>query len=483
MRILMISPEGPPLARATVLVDVLEALPRELRVRGHEVGIVLPYYRELRENSLFSLEETGVTVDVRVGTRNYVAEFLGGRTAGGVQLFFVRCDEFFDRPGIYGEHGEPYDDNAERFIFFSKAALELTRRLTPSPQLLHVHDWAAALVPVLVREARLPFATVLTIHHLAEQGSYWGLDFGLTNLPERYFTPQGIEYFGRMNLLKGGILYADKITTVSERYRREMLTAEGGCGLDIVLRENGHRLVGILNGADYQRWNPASDVLLPSLYDSTAFEGKRVCRDMLISTMGLTPEPAGPVFGMVTRLVPEKGFDVLMPVLDRLLSGDVRLIILGEGDPAYETALAVAARKYPTKFAYRQTYDERLAHLIEAGADITLIPSRIEPSGLSAMYSLKYGALPVARATGGTQEIIEDYDPTSDSGYGFLYYDPSVEAFWDAIKRASAHYYQRDVWLALMRRAMTQDFSWEVTAEKYENLYAEILPHAQIRAA
>ncbi|HEX8279760.1 MAG TPA: glycogen/starch synthase, partial [Chthoniobacterales bacterium] len=335
----MISPEGPPLSRATALVDVIEALPRELRVRGHEIGIVLPFYREIRENADGAHKDTGITVDVRVGTKTHVAEFITGRTAGGVQLFYVRCDEFFDRPGMYGEHGVAYEDNAARFIFFSKAALELARRLTPSPQILHVHDWAAALVPVYVREYGMPFRTVLTIHHLAEQGSFWGLDFGLTNLPERYLRPQGIEYFGRMNLLKGGVLFADRITTVSERYRREMLTPEGGCGLDVVLREHSSRISAILNGADYTRWNPATDTLLPHTYDATALEGKRLCRELLLDSIGLAPAPAGPVFGMVTRLVPEKGFDVLMPVLDRLLSDDVRLIILGEGDPAYERAL------------------------------------------------------------------------------------------------------------------------------------------------
>ena len=478
MRILMISPEGPPLSRATVLVDVLEALPRELRARGHEIGIVMPYYREIRENGAVEHQDTGVTVDVRVGAKTYVAEFLSGRTAGGVQLFYVRCDEFFDRAGIYGEHGEAYEDNASRFIFFSKAAIELTRRLTPTPEVLHVHDWAAALVPVFVRESQLPFKTVLTIHHLAEQGSFWGLDFGLTNLPEKYFKPWGVEYFGRLNFLKGGILFADQVTTVSDRYRREMLTEEGGCGLEVVLREQAHKLSAVLSGADYQRWDPATDALLPSTYTADSLEGKRMCRELLLDSLGLAPAPRGPVFGMVTRLVPEKGFDVVMPVLDRLLSDDVRLIILGEGDPAYETALAVAAKKYPTKFAYRQQYDERLAHLIEAGVDITLIPSQIEPSGLSAMYSLKYGALPVARATGGIQEIIEDYAPTSDSGYGFLYYDPSVEAFWDAIKRARELYYNEAVWTPLIRRAMAQNFSWEAAAGRYEALYRSLTVRA-----
>jgi starch synthase len=474
MRILMISAEGPPLARATALVDVLEALPRELRARKHEVGIAMPYYREISENMALDLRDTGITVDVRVGDKDYVAEFVEGRTTSGVQTFFIRCDAFFDRASIYGEHGVAYEDNAARFIFFCKAALEMARRMTPTPEILHCHDWAAALVPVLVADQRLPFSTVLTIHHLAEQGSFWGLDFGLTNLPERYFKPQGVEYFGRLNLLKGGIVFADKITTVSERYRREMLTPEGGCDLEIVLREHAHRLVAVLSGADYRRWNPENDHLLPRQFGPGNLDGKTVCRDLLLDGLGLAPTPAGPVFGMVTRLVPEKGFDLLMPLLDRLLSDDVRLIILGEGDAGYETALAVAARKYPTRFAYRQHYDEALAHLIEAGADIALIPSKIEPSGLSAMYSLKYGALPVARATGGIQEIIEDYDPSMDAGFGFLCYERNPDAFWDSIKRGREIFHDSATWATLMGRAMSRDFSWSEAAARYENLYAEL---------
>ena len=470
----MITAEGPPLARATALVDVIEALPRELRARKHEVGIVMPFYREISENLAFELRDTGITVDVRVGAKNHVAEFVEGRTAGGVQTFFIRCDEFFDRPSIYGEHGVAYEDNAARFIFFSKAALEMARRMTPTPQILHVHDWAAALIPVLVADQKLPFATVLTIHHLAEQGSFWGLDFDLTNLPERYFKPAGVEYFGRLNLLKGGIVFADKITTVSERYRREILSPEGGCGLDIVLREHAHRLAAILNGADYERWNPETDRLLPHAFGPGQLEGKMVCRALLLDALQLAPGPSGPVYGMVTRLVPEKGFDLLMPLLDRLLSDDVRLIILGEGDAGYETALAIAARKYPTKFAYRRTYDEALAHLIEAGMDISLIPSQIEPSGLSAMYGLKYGALPVARATGGIQEIIEDYDATLDTGFGFLCHEKTPDAFWDSMKRAREIFHDEATWTLLMERAMARDFSWSEAAARYESVYEQL---------
>ena len=479
----MISAEGPPLQRAGAVIDVMDALPAALRSRGHEVCVALPFYREIRENRAFKKKDTGIAADVQVGDKSYAARYLEGRSASGVQLYLVRCDEFFDRDGIYGERGKPYEDNASRFIFFCKAALELSLRLTPQLQILHVHDWAAALVPVFVHAQGLPFKTVLTIHHVADQGSFWGLDFGLTNLPERYFTLRGIEFFGRLNFLKGGILYADSLTTVSEHYRREILTPSGGCDLDGVLRENAHRLSAILDGADYKLWNPASDDLLPARYDEKRLRGKQVCRDALLKEMKLAPGPRGPVFGMVTRVVREKGFEILVPLLDRLLWDDVRLIILGEGDPAYETALAVAARKFPTGFAYRKDYDAKLAHLIEAGMDISLIPSQFEPAGLSAMYNLKYGALPVARATGGIHEIIQDYDPISDSGYGFLCYEYSSDAFWDAIKRARQIFGDRNLWAKLMKRAMSRNFSWNASAQRYEALYRELVGAAEEAAA
>jgi starch synthase len=485
MRILMISAEAPPLHRGGAVVDVLDALPHELRERGHEVSVVLPFYREIRENSQVETNDTGVTVDIRVGEKNYVAEYFDGRTSGGVQLFFVRCDEFFDRPEIYGEHGVAYEDNAARFIFFNKAAIELARRLTPAPQILHAHDWAAALIPVYVHAHNLPFATVLTIHRLAEQGSFWGLDFVLTNLPQRFFSLRGVEFFGRFNFLKGGIVFADRVTTVSEHHKREILRPEGGHELDVVLRENAPKLSGILHGADYARWNPETDPLLPAHFDSEKLGGKMICRDALLADLQLAPAPRGPVFGMVTRVVAEKGFEILTPLFDRMLSDDVRLIILGEGDPAFETALAIASRRYPARFAYRRHFDKKLAHLIEAGSDITLVPSRFEPSGLIAMYSLRYGAIPVAYASGGIHEIVQNYDPTldpSEAGYGFLCYDYSAEAFWDSIKHAREVFRDRAVWNELIRRAMACEFSWATAAQRYEELYRGLVGDTELAA-
>ena len=270
---------------------------------------------------------------------------------------------------------------------------------------------------------------------------------------------------------------------MSERHRREIQTPEFGCGLDIVLRENAHKLSAILHGADYAKWNPENDKLLPANYTPSELWGKQLCRDALLNGLRLAPEPRGPVFGMITRVVGEKGFDILVPLLDRLLTDDVRLVILGEGDPVYEAALAVAARKFPTKFAYRKSYDEKSAHVFEAGMDISLIPSRFEPAGLSAMYNLKYGALPVARAAGGIQEIIEDYDPWTDSGYGFLCYEYSSEAFWDAIRRARESFREPKLWGKLMERAMARNFSWAIAAERYEKLYRDLASEGERAAA
>jgi starch synthase len=347
--------------------------------------------------------------------------------------------------------------------------------MSPTPDILHCHDWPAALVPVLVRDRGLPFATVLSIHHLADQGSFDSWDFSLTNLPSRYFEPIGVEFFGRLNLLKAGILFADRVVVSSEPYAHEIQTQSLGEGLDGVLREHAHRLAGIVGGADYRRWNPSTDPLLPARYEPNRPELKAASRNALLDQLKLAPAPRGPVFGMVTRLIGAKGFDILLPVLDRLLADDVRLIILGRGDPSYETALAIAARKYPDRLAYRHDYDEALAHLIEGGSDIALIPSRVEPGAFSAMHSLKYGVLPVARAIRGVEQIIRDYDPSTQSGYGFLFYEYGSEPFWDAIKRAREIFADRPEWERIIKRAMACDFSWALAAERYEELYGGLV--------
>jgi len=478
----MAASEMTPLARTGGLADVLEALPAELQRRGNEVSVILPYYRSIRENKALHVDATGVIMTVEVGARRIETEILEAEAPNGVQVFFVRRDEYFDRSEIYGADGKAYEDNAERFIFFSKAAVELARRVIPSPDFIHAHDWQTALIPVFVRERQLPFKTVLTIHNIAYQGNYWGVDFGLTNLPGSYFSASGVEFYGRVNFIKGGVMYADAVTTVSERYARDIQTPEFGAGLDAVMREHAGKLKGILNGADYKTWNPATDKLIPKTYTPDALAGKRECRDALLREMKLEPNPRGPVFCMVTRLAEQKGFDILIPLLDRMLADDVRLVILAEGDSDYSRELSGAAKRNPGRFAFRRALDDALAHRICAGGDVTLIPSHFEPCGLGAMYALKYGTVPIARASGGLYQILTDYDPSTGRGNAVLFYEYKSEALWDSIGRAKHHFADREGWERLIRQGMECDFSWGRAAEEYEKVYEKLAGPAVVVA-
>lgn len=475
MKILHAGSELTPFARTGGLGDVLEALPAALAARGHEASVVVPCHRGLREDARLGARDTGVRLHVPVGARTLEAEVWEGRAPNGVQVFLVRRDESFDRAGLYGAEGRDYGDNAERFILFSKCVVEIARRISPPLDIIHAHDWQAALVPVLVKDRKLPFATVLTIHNLAYQGSFWGADFGLTNLPGHLFGARGVEFFGNLNLLKGGILFADAITTVSETYAREIQTSEGGAGLDVVVREHAHKLRGILNGADYGIWNPATDKQIAKTYKPSALAGKKTCRTTLLKETGLAPAPKGPVFAMVTRLAEHKGIDLVFPVIDRLLSNDARLIVLGEGDTGYERELMIASRKHPERFAFCKGIDGPLSHAILAGADVFLMPSHSEPCGLTAMYALKYGALPVARSTGGLYQIVQDYDPMHDSGTGFVFHDYSAEALWDAIVRAKRVFADAPAWKTIVQRAMKADFSWARAVVRFEEIYRELI--------
>lgn len=471
MKILMASTEMAPLARTGGLGDVLEALPAELQNRDHEVSVVLPLYRSIRENPALSIRSTGVEVTATVGSKRLDAEIYECEAPNGVQVFLVGRDEYFDRTGIYGTDNRSYEDNAERFIYFSRAVVELARHITPQFDVIHAHDWQTALIPAFVKDAGLPFGTVFTIHNLAYQGSFYGVDFGLTNLPWTYFSEHGLEFHGRLNFLKGGIVFSDVLTTVSERYARDIQTPEYGCGLDGTIRAHARKLVGILNGADYKIWNPATDCYLPANYSLESLQAKSACRNALLEELGLAPNPRGPVFSVVARLAQQKGIDLLIPVLDRLLADDVRLIVLGEGETEYERELMIASRKYPGKFVFHQGFDDRLAHRIDGGSDISLIPSHFEPCGLTAMYSLKYGNIPVARVSGGLYQIVQDFDPTTGTGNGFVFFDDTAEAFWDAVGRAKKVFAAPDTWKALMMRAMQADFSWPAAATRYEHVY------------
>ena len=475
MKILHAGSELTPFARTGGLGDVIEALPAALAALGHDASVAIPCYRGLREHPELKPKDTGVRIQIPLGHRTLEAEIWEGKASTGVQVFLVRRDEFFDRSGIYGAEGREYGDNAERYIFFSKCVVEIARRISPPLDLIHVHDWQAALVPVLVKERRLPFRTVLTIHNLAYQGSFWGLDFAFTNLPGQYFGASGVEFYGNLNLLKGGIVFADAVTTVSETYAREIQTPEYGAGLDVVMREHAHKLRGILNGADYSEWNPATDKHLPKSYRPSNLAGKKACRDALLAECGLAPSPKGPVFGMVTRLAEQKGIDLIFPVIDRLLSDDVRLIILGEGDSGYEREMMIASRRHAERFAYRAEVSERLAHMIQGGSDVFLVPSHFEPCGLTALYALKYGTLPLARNVGGLHQIVQDFDPVHNAGTGFIFHDYNAEALWDSILRAKRTFQDAATWKSLMQRAMEADFSWARAVERYEEVYATLI--------
>jgi starch synthase len=475
MRILMAASEMSPLARTGGLGDVMEGLPGALEELGHEVSVILPYYQCIRENAAVKAEPTGVTMTIEVGGKQVVTELLEAQGPNEVQMFLVKQDEYFERPEIYGPEGKAFEDNAERFVFLSKAVVELARRVIPSPDILHVHDWQTALAPVFLKQRQLPMKTVLTIHNIAYQGSFWGLDFGLTNLPGSYFSGTGIEFYGRVNFLKGGILYADALTTVSEHYARDIQTGEFGAGLDAVVREHAGKLRGILNGADYRVWNPATDGLIAEQYSAANLKGKKTCKGALLEKAGLDAGPRGPVFCMVGRLAEQKGFDIVLPLLDRLLADDVRLVVLGEGDMQYARELTVAAKRNAGRMAFINKMDDGLAHAVYAGADMMLAPSHFEPGGISVMQALKYGTVPIARASGGLHQILTDYDPSAGSGNGFLFYDYTSEGLWDSMMRGKRLYAETEAWGRLMKEAMGCDFSWKSAAEEYVKVYEGVM--------
>ncbi|HEY5792347.1 MAG TPA: glycogen/starch synthase, partial [Chthoniobacterales bacterium] len=313
----MAASEMAPFARTGALADGMAALPSALRQAGHDVRVVLPYYRTIRDGRDFSVRPTKIRFAVPVGEARYDCEIYEARAADGVQVFFIGRDEFFDRSGLYGSSGRDYQDNAARFIFFNKCVIELAKRLTPVPDILHAHDWQAALLPLLAKSQSLPWPVVLSVHDPAYQGNFWSYDFGLTNLPPDYFSARGLEFYGSMNFLKGGILFADRVVLPSELYVSEAQTREFGCGLDAVFRENAGKLAGIPDGVDVTQWDPASGRHLAAPYSAAGLGGKRACRDQLLAQFSLQANPKGPVFAMVSRLVQEKGLDILLPALDR----------------------------------------------------------------------------------------------------------------------------------------------------------------------
>jgi len=472
MRILFVASEALPYAKTGGLADVIEALPRALVKLGHEVAVFLPRYRGMK---VTSLDLPSLTIPQ--GTRLRFPAIASGGIHRGVRYFFLDDPFYFDRDGIYGDRNREYPDNAERFTEFSRAAIELAKQIW-MPDLIHCHDWQTAMVPVLLRSSYgddpvvrdLPL--VFTVHNIGYHGIFPKETLERAGIPAGVFHPGGIEFFGNVNFLKGGLIYSDYLTTVSRKYAQEIQTPEFGFGLEGVIRTRSDRLVGILNGVDYSAWSPDRDTLIPMRYSAKNLDGKHVCKQALQDELKLLKDnPSRPVLGIVSRLVDQKGFDLIALIAHELLQEDVLLAVLGAGDRRYEELFRALAGDFPGRVGAVIGYDNKLAHLVEAGSDIFLMPSRYEPCGLNQIYSLRYGTVPVVRATGGLDDTIEAFDLEHGTGTGFKFMEYSGGALLHAIRQALHHHSDEGVWKRIQLNGMAKDFSWNTSASEYAKLY------------
>ena len=481
MRVLFIAGEGLPFSKTGGLADVVEALPKALVQQGHEVAVVLPRYRATPAKNVVVPSLT-----VPVGTELRFPAVTGDSQPHGVRYYFVDDPEYFDREQLYGIGSKDYPDNAERFLEFSRAAIELAKQVW-TPQVIHCHDWQSALVPVLLRTLYetdpllRPVPVIFTIHNMGYHGLFPADTLKRIGLPDSFFHADGLEFFGKLNYLKGGLVYADYLTTVSKKYAQEIQTPEYGHGLDDVVRARANRLVGILNGVDYSVWSPENDTLIAAQYSAQDLSGKEACKKDLLAQFQL---PEGnrnrPLVGIISRFADQKGFDLLSETADALLAEDLAIVALGAGDAKHEKTFRELALAHPEKMAVKIAYDNTLAHKIEAGADMFLMPSRYEPCGLNQIYSLRYGTVPVVRATGGLDDTIEPFDKRSGRGTGFKFGDYTGEALLAAVREALAVYRDQASWRRLQSNGMAKDFSWNASAAEYARLY-EMARETRIR--
>ena len=477
LQVLFVSSEAAPFAKTGGLGDVVGALPKALRRRGADVRVVMPLYAGIDWDALERLEGP-LDVPMWWGTARAGVR-LGRLPRSDVPVYFLEYHHYFDRPHLYGPPGEAYGDNLERFTLLSRGALELAKAVGFAPDVIHAHDWQTALVPVYVNtvESGGPLrdaATVYTIHNLAYQGVTDGGALFVTGLGPEHYNAHELEHFGALNLTKGALRHATVLSTVSPTYAREIQTPELGCGLDGVLRERGADLVGILNGIDADEWNPATDPYIPEGFSALDMAGKEVCKASLQREAHLPVDPRLPVFGAVGRLTSQKGFDVLAHCLQRVLSWELQVVLLGSGDREAEHFFAALSARQPDRFKAWIGFDNGLAHRIEAGSDFFVMPSRFEPCGLNQMYSLSYGTLPIVRATGGLVDTVRSYAEETGEGTGFVFGDLTPDALANAIGWALSSYFDRPHHVRAMReRAMAQDFSWNAAAEAYERLYRD----------
>jgi len=481
MKILFAASEAAPFARTGGLGDVAGALPQALGRLGHDVRLVMPLYRavDAKRHRLGEVAR-GLEVPAAVGLQK--VDVLEGRLSSGAPVYFVRHDPSFDRDGLYqAPSGDDYPDNAERYALFCRAALETCRTLSFRPEVLHAHDWQTALLPVYLKTVLRgdPLfqrtATVFTIHNLGYQGLFPPDTLPRLGLPLTLFTPGGVEFYGKVNLLKGGVLFADLLTTVSRRYSQEIQISEHGFGLDGVLGERRGDLFGILNGIDPAEWNPAIDPHIAAHYTAADLSGKARCKQDLQQRLRLPVRADVPLLGVISRLAEQKGLDLLRDILETLMALDLQLVLLGSGEKGLEAAFLEAAAEHPSKLGVRIGFDTPLSHQIEAGADLFLMPSRYEPCGLNQMYSLAYGTIPVVRATGGLDDTIVQFDLQTGQGNGFRFEEASAAAFLQAIRQALALFSEKAQWGRLIRNAMAADFTWDRSAREYEQVYRRAL--------
>lgn len=496
MHIVFASSEATPFAKTGGLGDVVGALPRALAERGHQCAVFVPLYNCARHAGL-PLQATEFEVSVPIGNETHTGRLWKSHLPrSAVVVFLVEHARFFSRDdpvegrGLYqyrlpGGKMRDYEDNFARFLFFSRAVLEALPQLSVWPDVLHCNDWQTGLIPVYLREMyahrdpRYPaIRSVFTIHNLAYQGIFWHWDMMLTGLDWKLFNWRQLEFYGKLNLMKAGIVFADQVSTVSATYAQEIQTPEHGCGLDDVLRYHRDKLIGIINGVDYESWNPETDPFLPVRYSvETVAEGKARCKTALQVRLGLPVRSQVPLIGMVTRLVEQKGLDLLAMASRQILEEDVQLVVLGTGDAIYHELLKRLVHQWPDRVAAVLRFDEPLAHQIEGGADMFLMPSRFEPAGLNQLYSLKYGTVPIVRKTGGLNDTVTDVTPqtlAAGTATGFVFRDYAASALVQTVRRAVQTYRDAPTWRRIQRTGMMQDWSWQRRAIEYEQMYARL---------
>ncbi|MCX5721015.1 MAG: glycogen synthase GlgA [Nitrospirae bacterium] len=494
LHLLMVASEAVPYAKTGGLADVAGALPLELAKLGHDVILLLPHYRCLSESGRSFHPVCQLLVPTPQGPVEALIEedvIPVGSGGGRVRVWAIGHEAFFDRPGLYQEQGLDYPDNLDRFSFFCRATIEVIAYLRTAcrwnTHLLHLHDWQASLCAVYLktierdRQDVQGVRTVLTLHNVGYQGISPGTQFEKTGLPPSLFTPAGLEYYGSVNLLKGGMVFADYVTTVSPTYAREILTLECGFGLEGVLRNREDRFVGILNGIDVDRWNPATDPYLPAHYSADDRAGKQLCKQALQREFQL-PETTAPLLAVIARLTPQKGVDLVEAIIPQLMALDLQLVVLGAGEPELEAKFTVLQKRHPRRMGLRIGFDEGLAHRIEGGADIFVMPSRYEPCGLSQLYSLRYGAVPVVRKTGGLADTVvplTEQARRAGGATGFHVEEDRAEALLSVLRRAVDLYQDRSAWDQLVEAGMKTDVSWARSAKEYDRLFVSLVRGGQ----